>query len=156
MNSFRLSMEAHVRLIAALDKNIPRWPETNHKLPCAYEPVGQFDLTLARVVREAGGQITVAEAYRKLSHPGGRDYRRLTIQNFLWMLRSVECTVVEFKDPEVPTVQLRPSNTGVFPGAVPSQNGKSLTARKIHSNLSAIQLLGTKNGFCERHAVARR
>jgi hypothetical protein len=156
LNSFRLSMEAHVRLIAALDKNIPCWPETNHKLPCAYEPVGQFDLTLARVVRESGTQITVAEAYRRLSHPGGRDYRRLTIQNFLWMLRSVECTVVEFKDPEVPTVQLRPSNTGVFPGAVPSQNGKSLTARTIHSNLSAIQPLGTKNGFCERHAVARR
>ena len=120
------------------------------------DSLGQFDLALAHVVREAGGQISVAEVYRKLSHPGGRDYRRLTIQNFLWMLRSVECTVVEFKDPEVPTVQLRPSNTGVFPGAVPSQNGKSLTARKIHSNLSAIQLLGTKNGFCERHAVARR
>ena len=29
---FRLSMEAHVRLIAALDKGIPCWLETNHKL----------------------------------------------------------------------------------------------------------------------------
>ena len=156
LNRLRLPMEAHVRLIAALDKNIPCWPETNRKLRRIDDSLGQFDLALAHVVREAGGQITMAEAYRRLSHPGRRDYRRLTIQNFLWMLRSVECTVVEFKDPEVPTVQLRPSNTGVFPGAVPSQNGKSLTARKIHSNLSAIQLLGTKNGFCERHAVARR
>ncbi|HSS16380.1 MAG TPA: hypothetical protein VLQ29_05305 [Candidatus Dormibacteraeota bacterium] len=156
LNGFRLSMEAHVRLIAALDKSITCWPETNRKLRRIDDSLDQFDLALAHVVREAGGQITMAEAYRKLSHPEGRDYRRLTIQNFLWMLRSVECTVVEFKDPEVPTVQLRPSNTGVFPGAVPSQNGKSLTARKIHSNLSAIQLLGTKNAFCERHAVARR
>lgn len=156
LNRVRLSMEAHVRLIAALDKNIPCWPEPNLKLRRIDDSLGQFDLALAHVVREAGGQISVAEAYRRLSHPRGRDYRRLTIQNFLWMLRSVECTVVEFKDPEVPIVRLRPSNAGVFPGGVPSQNGKPLTARKIHSNLSAIQLFGTKNAFCERHAVARR
>jgi hypothetical protein len=30
LNGFRLSMEAHVRLIAALDKSIPCWPDTNH------------------------------------------------------------------------------------------------------------------------------
>ena len=156
LNSVRLSMEAHVRLIAALDKNIPCWPETNHKSRCIDDSVAQFDLALARIVREAGGQISVAEAYRKLSHPGRRDYRRLTIQNFLRMLRSVECTAVEFKDPEIPIVRLRPSNAGVLPGAVPSQNGKSSTARKIHSNLPAIQLFEPKTVFCERHAVARR
>ena len=153
-NSFRLSMEAHVRLIAALDKNIPCWPETNHKLPRTYDPVGQFDLTLARVVREAGGQITVAEAYRRLSHPGKRDYRRLTIEKFLQMLRSVESTVVEFKDPEVPIVSLRSSNGGVLFRDVPGQNGKSSTPRKGPSNLAAIQFF--KNGFCERQAVRRR
>ena len=110
LNSFRLSMEAHVRLIAALDKSIPCWPETNHKLRRIDDPIGQFDLTLAQVVSEAGGHISVAEAYRKLSQPGGRDYRRLTIQNFLWMLCGVESTVVEFKDPEIPIIRLRPSN----------------------------------------------
>ena len=114
LNSVRLSMEAHVRLIAALDKNIPCWPGTNHKLRCIDDSVAQFDLALAHVVREAGGHISVAEAYRRLSHPGGRDYRRLTVENFLRMLRSVECTVVEFKDPEVPIVRLRPSNAGVL------------------------------------------
>ena len=123
-------MEAHVRLIAALDKSIPCWPETNHKLRRIDDSVGQFDLTLARVVREAGGQITVAEAYRRLSHPGKRDYRRLTIEMFLQMLRSVECTVVEFKDPEVPIVSVRSSNGGVLLRDVPGQNGKSSTPRK--------------------------
>ena len=156
LNGFRLSMEAHVRLIAALDKNIPCWPETNHKLRRIDDPVGQFDLALAHVVREAGGQITVAEAYRRLSHPGRRDYRRLTVEKCLHMLRSVECTVVEFKDPEVPIVSLRPSNRGVLFREVPGQNGKTSSARKVHSNLPAIQFFGTKNGFCERQAVGRR
>jgi len=145
-----------VRLIAALDKSIPCWPETNHKLPRTYDPIGQFDLTLARVVREAGRQITVAEAYRRLSNPGKRDYRRLTIEMFLQMLRSVESTVVEFKDPEVPMVSLRSSNGGVLFRDVPGQNGKSSTPRKGSSNLAAIQFFGTKNGFCERQAVRRR
>jgi len=156
LNSFRLSTEAHVRLIASLDKNIPCWPETNHKLRRIDDRVGQFDLTLANVVREAGGQITVAEAYRRLSHPGRRDYRRLTVEKFLQMLRSVECTAVEFKDPEVPMVSLRPSNPGGLFRDVPGQNGKSSTAGKVHSNLPAIQFFGTKNAFCERHAVGRR
>ena len=149
-------MEAHVRLIAALDKSIPCWPETNHKLPRTYDPIGQFDLTLARVVREAGRQITVAEAYRRLSNPGKRDYRRLTIEMFLQMLRSVESTVVEFKDPEVPIVSVRSSNGGVLYRDVPGQNGKSSTPRKGPSDLTAIQFFGTKNGFCERQAVRKR
>ena len=155
-NSFRLSMEAHVRLIAALDKSIPCWPETNHKLPRSYDPVGQFDLTLARIVREAGGQITVAEAYRRFSHPGGLHCRRLTVETFLQMLRSVEGTVVQVKNPEVPIVSLRSSNGGVLFRDVPGQNGKSSTPRKGPSNLAAIQFFGTKNSFCERQAVRRR
>jgi hypothetical protein len=145
-------MEAHVRLIAALDKSIPCWPDTNHKLRRVDDPVGRFDLTLAHVVREAVGQITMAEAYRRLSHPGRRDYRRLTVEKFLQMLPSVEC-VVEFEDPEVPIVSLRLSNGGALFGDVPSQNGKSPTHRKVHSNLSAIQFF--KNGSCERQAVGR-
>jgi hypothetical protein len=71
------------------------------------------------------------------------------------MLRSVQCTVAEFKDPELPTVSLRSSNRGVLFRDVPGQNGKS-TARKVHSDLPAIQSFGTKNGFCERHTIGRR
>jgi len=156
-NSFRLSMEAHVRLIAALDKSIPCWPEANHKLPRTYDPAGQFDLTLARIVREAGGKITVAEAYRRFSHPGGRHCRRLTVETFLQMLRGVECTVVEVKNPEVPIVTLRSSNGGGLFRDVPRQNGKSSTPPKgPSSNLAALQFFGPKNSFCERQAVRRR
>jgi hypothetical protein len=153
LNGFRLSMEEHVRLIAALDKSIPCWPDTNHKLRRIDDPVGRFDLSLAHVVRETGGQITMAEAYRRFSHPGGRHYRRLTVEKFLQMLRCVERTVVEFKDPEVPIVSLRPSNGGVLFRDVADQNGKSPTPRKVRSNLPAIQFF--KNGFCEGQAVGR-
>jgi hypothetical protein len=156
LNGFRLPMEAHVRLIAALDKSIPCWPDTNHKLRRVDDPVGRFDLTLAHVVREAGGQTTVSDAYRGVSHPGSRDYRRLTVERFLQMLCTVECTVLEFKDPEVPVVSLRPSNRGVLFRDVAGQNGKSSTGRKVHSNLAAIQFFGTKPGFSERQAVERR
>ena len=156
LNGFRLSMEACVRLIAALDKNIPCWPETNHKLRRIDDSVGRFDLALAQVVREAGGQITVAEAYRRLSHPGRRDYRRLTVEKFLRMLRSVEYTVVEFKDPQSPIVRLPASIAGIFPRTVPCENGKPSPAPKIHSNSPAIRLFEPSTAFGERRAVAKR
>ena len=155
-SSFRLSREAHVRLIAALDKSIPCWLETNHKPRPIDSSVGQFDLALARVVREAGGHISVVEAYRKLSRPAEWNCRSLTIEGFLRTLRSVECTVIEFKNPQSPIVRLRPSKTGVFLGGIPSQNGNPSTARKIHSNSPAIQLFEPKTAFCEGHAVTRR
>src|SRR5439155_582912 len=41
-STFRLPREAHVRLIAALDKTIPCWLETNHK------PLGTFILIYQR------------------------------------------------------------------------------------------------------------
>jgi hypothetical protein len=153
-NSFQLSMEAYVRLIAALDKSIPCWPETNHKLRRTYDPVGQFDLTLARVVCEAGGKITVAEAYRRFSNPGRRDCRRLTVEMFLQMLRSVEFTVIDFKDPELAVVSLNPSQTGGLFRDVPGQTAKSSTGRTGDSSLTAIEFF--KNGFCEHQAVGRR
>ncbi len=109
-SSFRLSSEAHVRLIAALDKTIPCWLGTNHKPRRIDGSVGQFDPALAHVVREAGGRISVVEAYRQLSHPEGRDHHWLTIENFLRMLPGVECTVIEFKDPQSPIVRLRAWN----------------------------------------------
>jgi len=151
----RLSMEAHVRLIAALDKSIPCWPTTNHTLRRVDESIWQFDLALTNVVRLAGGRIQVAEAYRKVSHPG-RDGQQPTIQNFLSMLRRAECTVIEFKDPETPIVRLRPSKPVALPNTAPSRNGKSSVARKIHSDSSAIRLFEPKTAFFERHAVSRR
>jgi hypothetical protein len=63
----RLSMEAHVRLIAALDRGIPCWLETNYNPERIDRSVDQFDIALAQMVREAGGHVRVAEAYRQLS-----------------------------------------------------------------------------------------
>jgi len=65
-STFQLSREAHVRLIMALDKSIPCWLGTNHKPRRIDASVGEFDLALARVVRGAGGHISVVEAYRRL------------------------------------------------------------------------------------------
>ena len=155
-STFRLPREAHVRLIAALDKTIPCWLETNHKPQRIDGSIEQFDLAVAQIAQRAGGHITVAEAYRQLSNPRERNCRPLTVEGFLRMLRSVERTVIEFKDPQSPIIRLRPSKAGVLLRDVPTQNGKSSTARNVHSNLSAIQFFGTKNGSFERHAVARR
>jgi len=119
-------MEAHVRLIEALDKNIPCWPETNHEPRHIDDSVRQFDLALAFLVREKGGQITIAEAYRKLSPPAGMDSRRLTIESFLRMLRPVEYTVVDFKDPEIPIARLRPLNGGVFFDGIPKPKWQTI------------------------------
>ena len=151
-SNFQLSMNAHLRLIALLDKSIPCWLETNQKPLRIDDSLAQFDLALADVVREAGGHISVAEAYRKLSHLTERNCRPLTIENFLRMLRSVECTVIEFKDPEIPIVRLSTYSDENMRARV--QTDQPSAPGKIDPD--AIQFFGTKNSFCERQAVARR
>ena len=153
-SSFQLSMQAYVRLIAALDNTIPCWPETNHRLRRSYDPVGHFDLTLARMVREAGGKITVAEAYRRFSRPGTGSYRRLTVEIFLQMLRSVESTVINFKDPEVPVLTLNSLSPREVRTDFPRQNGISPISAKGVANSRVIQSFDAKNGVSERHAMA--
>jgi hypothetical protein len=108
--SFRLSTKAQVRLIAALDENIPCWPEKRHRAGRIDDSTRKLDLDLANLAREAGGHIAVAEAYRKLIH---ERHRRLTIGEYLRILRRVRCTAVEFKDPHIPIVRLRPRSAGL-------------------------------------------
>src|SRR5439155_22056911 len=48
-STFRLPREAHVRLIAALDKTIPCWLETNHKPQRIDGSIEQFDLAVAQI-----------------------------------------------------------------------------------------------------------
>jgi hypothetical protein len=146
--SFRLSTKAQVRLIAALDKNIPCWLEKHDRAGRIDDFTRKLDLDLANLAREAGGRIAVAEAYRKLTH---QRYRRLRIGEFLRILRRVQFTAVEFEDPHIPIVRLQASNTADSLMQVRSQNDKPSTAGKIHS--PAIQLFGTKGTFCEREVV---
>jgi hypothetical protein len=141
LNSFRLSMQAHVRLIAALDKSIPCWPETNHKLRHIDGSIAQFDFALAVVVREAGGHISVTEAYRRLSQRTGWSHHRLTIENFLRMLRSIECAVIEFNEPEVPIARLR------------AWNGENLRAQ---IRTEAIPFFSPTSIFREHSAIGPR
>ena len=108
--SFRLSTKAQVRLIAALDENIPCWPEKRHRAGRIDDSTRKLDLDLANLAREAGGHIAVAEAYRKLTR---EHHRRLTTGEYLRMLRRVGCTAVEFKDPHIPIVRLRPRTAGL-------------------------------------------
>jgi hypothetical protein len=148
--SFRLSAKAQVRLIAALDKNIPCWPEKHDRAGRIDDSTGKLDLDLANLARDAGGRIAVAEAYRKLIRQMP-DYRRLTIGEFLRILRRVQFTVVEFKDPHIPIVRLRGSNAADSLIQVRGQDDQPSTAGKLHSR--AIQLFGTKGIVCEREAI---
>ena len=107
---FRLSRKAQVRLIAALDENIPCWPEKDHRAGRIDDSTRKLDVDLANLARESGGHIAVVEAYRKLTH---ERHRRLTIGEYLRILRRVRCTVVEFKDPHIPIVRLRPRPAGL-------------------------------------------
>ena len=108
--SFRLSTKAQVRLLAALDENIPCWPEKHYRAGRIDDSTHKLDLNLANLAREAGGHIAVVEAYRKLTH---ERHRRLTIGEYLRILRRVRCTAVEFKDPHIPIVRLRPRPAGL-------------------------------------------
>jgi hypothetical protein len=151
VNSVRLSMEAHVRLIAAFDKNIPCWLKTNHRPRRIDDFVRQVNVALGIVVREAGGHITVAEAYRKLSHPTGEDYRPLTIENFLQMLPSIGCIVIEFKDPQAPTLRLGKRNGENL--RVQIQTDQPSAPEK--TSPEAIPLFGVKSVFRERATIER-
>ena len=108
--------------------------------------------TLARIVCAAGSQITLAEAYRKLSTITPRDYRRLTIDTFLAMLRGVEYTIVDFKDPRAPILRLPVSN-GKNPH-IQVQTDQSPLRDK--TNPKSIPLFSTKGIFGGHAAIVSR
>jgi hypothetical protein len=122
---FRLSRKAQVRLIAALDETIPCWPEKHDRAGSMDNATRKVDRYLASLAREAGGHIMVAEAYRHLTRQLP-DYRRLTIKDFLRMLRRVRRTVVEFNDPQLPIICLRTSNAVSLPTEVRTKALKHL------------------------------
>jgi hypothetical protein len=153
-NDFHLSMQSYVRLIAALDNTIPCWPETDQRLRRTYHPVAQFDLTLARMIREGRGKITVAEAYRRFSHPEAGSYRRVTVEVFLRMLRSVEFTAVNFQDPEVPILTLSSLSPRGLRTDFPRQNGTSSVSAKAGADSRVVHSFDAKNGVTGRHAMA--
>jgi hypothetical protein len=151
--SFQISTKAQVRLIAILDETIPCWLDKHD----AAERINSterdnLDLALAHLVCEAGGRIAVAEAYRKLTRQLP-DHRRLTIGEFLRILRGVRCIMVDFKDPDIPVARLRAWNGENL--RVHVQTDQPSAPRRA-VNREAIPFFNAKNGFCERQAAAGR
>src|SRR6266480_1140838 len=97
-STFQLSPKAQVRLIAALDEEIPCWPNQHDGVGGIDNSIRRLDLDLAKLVRNANGCIAVAEAYRKLTSQ--QRYKRLKVGKFLGMLRRARRTLVVFDDPQ--------------------------------------------------------
>jgi Sigma-70, region 4/Bacterial RNA polymerase, alpha chain C terminal domain len=147
---FQLSPKAQVRLIGALDGNVPCWPDQQDVVGGVDSSIRGLDLDLAKLARKANGCIAVAEAYRKLTSQ--RPYKRLKVGKFLGMLHRIRRTLVEFDDPQSPVIRLsRLSATDVVTHIL-DQSDKPLTAEEIRSR--AIQTFGTKIVLCEAPAIS--
>jgi hypothetical protein len=104
-STFQLSLKAQVRLIGALDEDIPCWPNQHDGVGGINNVIRRLDVNLAKLVGYSNGCLTVADAYGKLRFQG--QYRRLKVGEFLVLLRRVRGTVVEFDDPQTPVIRRR-------------------------------------------------
>jgi hypothetical protein len=94
-----------VRLIGALDEDVPCWPNQHDGVGGIDSSIRRLDLDLAKLACNANGCIAVADAYRKLTSQ--QPYKRLKVGKFLAMLRRIRQTLVEFDDPQSPVIRLR-------------------------------------------------
>jgi len=147
-STFQLSPKAQVRLIAALDEDIPCWPDQRERVGAIDKSIRRLDLDLAKLVRNANGCIAVADAYRKLT---SQRYKRLKAGEFLRMLRRVRWTRVEFNDPQIPVIRLDRLSVTDVATHILEQSDEPLTAEEIRSR--AIQTFGTKIILCEARAI---
>jgi hypothetical protein len=147
--TFQLSPKAQVRLIGAVHKNVPCWPNQQDGVGGIDSSVRRLDLDLAKLVRDANGGIAVADAYRKLtSH---QRYKQLKVGKFLGMLRRVRRTLIEFDDPQSPVIRLSRLSATDVATHILEQSDEPLTAEEIRSR--AIQTFGTKIVRCEAPAI---
>jgi hypothetical protein len=149
-STFQLSPKAQVRLIGALDEDIPCWPNQHDGVGGIDNSIRRLELDLAKLVRDANGCIAVADAYRNLTSQ--QHYERLKAGEFLRMLRRVRRTRVEFDDPQIPVI--RPGRLSATEVAMQilEQSDEPLTAEEIRSR--AIQTFGTNIILCEARAIA--
>jgi Sigma-70, region 4/Bacterial RNA polymerase, alpha chain C terminal domain len=148
-NTFQLSPKAQVRLIGALDENVPCWPSQQNGVGGVDNSIRRLDVDLAKLARNANGCIAVAEAYRKLTSQ--RPYKRLKVGKFLQMLRRVRRTLVEFDDPQRPVIRLSRLSATDVATHILKLSDKPLTAEEIRSR--AIQTFGTKIIFADARAI---
>jgi hypothetical protein len=149
-STFQLSPKAQVRLIGALDEDVPCWPNQHDGVRCTDSSIRRLDLELAKLARSANGCIAVADAYGKLTSQ--QRYKRLKVGKFLGMLRRVRRTRVEFDDPQSPVIRLSRLSATDFATHILEQSDEPLTAEEIHSR--AIQTFGTKIIRCDARAIS--
>lgn len=149
-STFQLSPKAQVRLIGALDEDVPCWPNQHDGVGGIDGSIRRLDLDLAKLARNANGCIAAADAYRKLTSQ--QRYKRLKVGKFLGMLRRVRRTLVEFDDPQSPVIRLRRLSATDVATHILDQSDEPLTAEEIRSR--AIQTFGTKIVLCEAPAIA--
>jgi hypothetical protein len=101
-SQLRLSAEAHVRVIGALDKGIPCWPNRDHRYNCPDSDSRRLAAHVARIAWRARGPLTIAEAYRQLKTQ--RRHRSLTVPEYLRRLRNGRRIRIEFRNPQQPVV----------------------------------------------------
>jgi hypothetical protein len=149
-NTFQLSRKAQVRLIGALDEDVPCWPNQHDGVRGIDSSIRRLDLDLAKLARNANGCIAVADAYGKLTSQ--QRYKGLKVGKFLGMLRRIRRTLVEFDDPQRPVIRLSRLSTTDFATHILEQSDEPLTAEEIRSR--AIQTFGTKIIRCEARAIS--
>jgi hypothetical protein len=148
-STFQLSPKAQVRLIGALDEDVPCWPNQHDGVGGIDSSIRRLDLDLAKLACNANGCIAVADAYRKLTSQ--QRYKRLKVGKFLGMLRRVRRTLVEFDDPQSPVIRLGRLSATEVATHILYQSDEPLTAEEIRSR--AIQTFGTKIVLCEARAI---
>jgi hypothetical protein len=99
-----LSTEAHVRIIGELDENTPAWPY-GHELRKGEpdEDVCKLAAHVATIARQAGGYLTLPQAYRRLKTQ--RRHRSLTVPQFLLRLKRARRIRIEFDKPQQPVIR---------------------------------------------------
>ncbi len=148
-STFQLSPKAQVRLIGALDEDVPCWPNQHGGVGGIDSSIRRLDLDLAKLACNANGCIAVADAYRKLTSQ--QRYKRLKVGKFLGMLRRVRRTLVEFDDPQSPVIRLSRLSATEVATHILDQSDEPLTAEEIRSR--AIQTFGTKIILCEARDI---
>jgi hypothetical protein len=148
-STLQLSAKAQVRLIGALDKDVPCWPNRQDGVGGIDSSIRRLDLDLAKLARNANGCIAVAEAYRKLTSQ--QPYKRLKVGKFLGMLRRVRRTLVEFDDPQSPVIRLSRLSATDVAKHILDQSDEPLTIEEIHSR--AIQTFGINIIRCGARAI---
>jgi len=148
-STFQLSPKAQVRLIGALDEDVPCWPNQHDRVGGIDSSIRRLDLDLAKLACNANGCIAIADVYRKLTSQ--QRYKRLKVGKFLGMLRRVRRTLIEFDDPQSPVIRLSRLSATEVATHILDQSDEPLTAEEIRSR--AIQTFGTKIILCEARAI---